>query len=139
MEGMPIAGMRTTMLICIAASVAMIQVNLLLPTAGRPAGSFVMNDLMRLPLGNLTGWVAILRRDNIVTEVTTAATLWLATVVGLCFGGAQNDLGIAATAPGVALWPLAWIERERSAIISIELDENARSEGDIRQQIAAAS
>ena len=84
-------------------------------------------------------WAAILRRGNIVTEVTTAATLWLATVVGLCFGGAQNDLGIAATALGVALWPLAWIERERSAIISIELDENARSEGDIRQQIAAAT
>jgi putative Mg2+ transporter-C (MgtC) family protein len=85
------AGMRTTSLVCIAASVAMIQVNLLLPTAGRPAGSFVMNDLMRLPLGILTGvgfigGGAILRRGNIVTGVTTAATLWLATVVGLCFG-----------------------------------------------------
>lgn len=31
------AGMRTTVLVCLAASVAMIQVNLLLPTAGRPA------------------------------------------------------------------------------------------------------
>lgn len=40
---------------CIAASVAMIQVNLLLPTAGRSADLFVMNDLMRLPLGILTG------------------------------------------------------------------------------------
>jgi hypothetical protein len=42
----------------------------------------------------------------------------------------------------VALWPLAWVEhalkREHSAVISIELDENARSESDIRQQIAAA-
>jgi putative Mg2+ transporter-C (MgtC) family protein len=142
------AGMRTTMLVCIAASVAMIQVNLLLPTAGRPTGSFVMNDLMRLPLGILTGvgfigGGAILRRGNIVTGVTTAATLWLATVVGLCFGGGQNALGIAATVLGlVALWPLEWIERalkrEHSAVISIELDENAPSEGDIRQQIAAA-
>jgi putative Mg2+ transporter-C (MgtC) family protein len=142
------AGMRTTLLVCIAASVAMIQVNLLLPTAGRPAGSFVMNDLMRLPLGILTGvgfigGGAILRRGNIVTGVTTAATLWLATVVGLCFGGGQNELGIAATVLGlVALWPLAWIEhafkREHSAVISIELDENARSDGDIRQQIPAA-
>src|SRR6185437_296703 len=49
------AGMRTTLLVCLAASVAMIEVNLLLPTAGRPPGSFVMNDLMRLPLGILTG------------------------------------------------------------------------------------
>ena len=29
------AGMRTTLLVCLAASVAMIQVNILLPTAGR--------------------------------------------------------------------------------------------------------
>jgi putative Mg2+ transporter-C (MgtC) family protein len=74
------AGMRTTLLVCLAASVAMIQVNLLLPTAGRPSDSFVMNDLMRLPLGILTGvgfigGGAILRRDNIVVGVTTAATL----------------------------------------------------------------
>jgi putative Mg2+ transporter-C (MgtC) family protein len=49
------AGMRTTLLVCLAASVAMIQVNLLLPTAGRHSDSFIMNDLMRLPLGILTG------------------------------------------------------------------------------------
>jgi putative Mg2+ transporter-C (MgtC) family protein len=131
------AGLRTTLLVCIAASVAMIQVNLLLPTAGRPSGSFVMNDLMRLPLGILTGvgfigGGAILRRGNIVTGVTTAATLWLATVVGLCFGGGQNELGLAATALGLfALWPLAWIEhalkREHSAVISIEFDQNVET------------
>jgi putative Mg2+ transporter-C (MgtC) family protein len=45
------AGMRTNVLVCLAASAAMLQVNLLLPMAGRPFDSFVMNDLMRLPLG----------------------------------------------------------------------------------------
>jgi putative Mg2+ transporter-C (MgtC) family protein len=49
------ASTRTTLLVCLAASVAMIQVNILLPTDGRPSNSFVMNDLMRLPLGILTG------------------------------------------------------------------------------------
>ncbi len=49
------AGMRTTLLVCLAACVAMLQVNFLLPTAGRSPNSFVMNDLMRLPLGILTG------------------------------------------------------------------------------------
>jgi putative Mg2+ transporter-C (MgtC) family protein len=92
------AGMRTTLLVCLAASVAMIQVNLLLPTAGRPSDSFVMNDLMRLPLGILTGigfigGGAILRRDNIVIGITTAATLWLVTVVGLCLGGGAIGIG----------------------------------------------
>jgi putative Mg2+ transporter-C (MgtC) family protein len=103
------AGLRTSMLVSVAAAVAMIQVNLLLPMAGRPAGSFVMNDLMRLPLGILTGvgfigGGAILRRDDLVVGVTTAATLWLATVAGLCIGGGQIGLGVAATVIGIIAW-----------------------------------
>jgi putative Mg2+ transporter-C (MgtC) family protein len=91
---------------CLAASLAMIQVNLLLPLAGRGTDSFVMNDLMRLPLGILTGvgfigGGAILRRDDIVVGLTTAATLWLATVVGPCLGGGQLSLRAAATALGL--------------------------------------
>ncbi len=88
------AGLRTTVLVCMAGSVAMLQMNYLLPLAGRSADSFVTNDLMRLPLGILTGvgfigGGAILRRGNLVVGVTTAATLWYVTVVGLCFGGGQ--------------------------------------------------
>jgi putative Mg2+ transporter-C (MgtC) family protein len=49
------AGLRTTILVCLAASVSMIQVNLLLATAGRSPNSFIMLDLLRLPLGVLTG------------------------------------------------------------------------------------
>jgi hypothetical protein len=48
-------GLRTTLLVRLAASVAMIKVNLLLPTAGRAFDSFVMNDLMRFPLGMRIG------------------------------------------------------------------------------------
>ena len=110
------AGMRTTVLVCLAASVAMIQVNLLLPMAGRGPTSFVMNDLMRLPLGILTGvgfigGGVILRRDNIVVGVTTAATLWLVTVIGLCIGGGQIALGLAGTMLALgALWALRALE-----------------------------
>jgi putative Mg2+ transporter-C (MgtC) family protein len=97
------AGLRTSILVCLAACVAMIQVNLLLPLAGRPPNSFVMNDLMRLPLGILSGMGfigagAIVRRDNLIAGVTTAATLWLLTVIGLCFGGGQVGLGWAGAA-----------------------------------------
>ncbi len=88
------AGIRTAILVCLAACLAMLQVNLLLPLAGRPPDSFVMNDLMRLPLGILSGMGfigagAIVRRDNFVVGVTTAATMWYLTVLGLCFGGGQ--------------------------------------------------
>ena len=106
------AGFRTTILVGLAASVAMIQANLLLPLTGKTPASFAVMDLMRLPLGILTGvgfigGGAILRRGDLLTGVTTAATLWLVTVIGLCFGGGQLMLGIAATALGLlTLWTL---------------------------------
>jgi putative Mg2+ transporter-C (MgtC) family protein len=102
------AGIRTAILVCLAACLAMLQVNLLLPLAGRPPDSFVMNDLMRLPLGILSGMGfigagAIVRRDNFVVGVTTAATMWYLTVLGLCFGGGQILLGAAGAALGIVV------------------------------------
>jgi putative Mg2+ transporter-C (MgtC) family protein len=142
------AGLRTTLLVCLAASFAMIQVNLLMPTAGRPPDSFVMNDLMRLPLGILTGVGfigagAIIRRDNIVVGVTTAATLWYVTVIGLCLGGGQIELGVAATVVGfLALWLLSWIEsrlrRESRASLCVEFEGTSLSDSQIRRMLEAA-
>jgi putative Mg2+ transporter-C (MgtC) family protein len=141
------AGLRTTVLVCLAASVAMIQMNLLLPTAGRTADSFIMNDLMRLPLGILTGvgfigGGVILRRDDIVVGVTTAATLWCVTVIGLCIGGGQVELGIIVTAVAVAaLWVLQWIEarlrRERRASLRVKLRGTELNEDALRQTLRA--
>jgi putative Mg2+ transporter-C (MgtC) family protein len=100
------AGLRTSILVCMAACIAMLQVNLLLPLAGRAANSFVMNDLMRLPLGILSGMGfigggAIVRRDNFVVGVTTAATMWFLTVIGLCVGGGQVAVGMVGAAIGL--------------------------------------
>jgi putative Mg2+ transporter-C (MgtC) family protein len=142
------AGMRTMVLVCLAASVAMLQVNILLPTAGRATDSFVMTDPMRLPLGILTGVGfigagAIMRRGSLVIGVTTAATLWLGTVIGLCLGGGQIPLGVAATVLGLfSLWVLKWVEtvlpRERHARIAIEADATGPGEADVRREIARA-
>lgn len=116
------AGLRTTLLVCLAASIAMILVNVWLPTAGKPPTSFITLDLMRLPLGILSGMGfigagAIVRRGNIVEGVTTAATLWYATVIGLCLGGGQLALGLAALALGaVILWCLKWVEQHHLGI-----------------------
>jgi putative Mg2+ transporter-C (MgtC) family protein len=49
------AGLRTTLLVALAASLAMIQTNWLLNSNGKPANSFVVMDIMRLPLGILSG------------------------------------------------------------------------------------
>jgi putative Mg2+ transporter-C (MgtC) family protein len=102
------AGLRTTMLVALAACLAMLQANVLLSLSGKTAGSFVNLDVMRLPLGILSGMGfigagAIVRRDNLVLGVTTAATLWFITVVGLCFGGGQYPLGISGSLLGLGI------------------------------------
>jgi len=142
------AGLRTTLLVCLAAAVAMLQVNALLPLAGRGSDSFVMNDLMRLPLGILTGVGfigagAILRRREVVTGVTTAATLWYVTVIGLCFGGGQIELGWLATALGcIVLWSLHWVQRfmvmQVRARLALTLDDSGPADADIRRSLRDA-
>lgn len=111
------AGLRTNLLVCLAACIAMIQANLLLGAAGKSSSSFIVLDLMRLPLGILSGMGfigagAILRKGDRVAGITTAATLWFVTVMGLCFGGGQ--LGLGAASLGLALfvlWILKWVEQ----------------------------
>lgn len=123
------AGLRTTILVGLAASVAMILANLLLPLEGKTPQSFAVMDVMRLPLGILTGMGfigggAILKRGDLVSGVTTAATLWLVTVIGLCFGGGEIALGLAATGLGVLIiWAMkaldARIPRRQRAILTV--------------------
>lgn len=96
------AGMRTVMLVMLAATLAMLQVNLLLPLRGKASDSFNVLDLMRLPLGILSGIGfigagAIIKKESGAIGVTTAATIWFATVLGLLFGGGQIILASAST------------------------------------------
>jgi putative Mg2+ transporter-C (MgtC) family protein len=140
------AGFRTTILVGLAASVAMIQTNILLPLAGKTPESFAVMDLMRLPLGILTGvgfigGGAILRKGDLVTGVTTAATLWVMTVIGLCLGGGQLALGIATTALAViTLWILKWVDvtipREHRAVMVIVADNGWSPMADLPALVA---
>jgi putative Mg2+ transporter-C (MgtC) family protein len=141
------AGLRTSILVCLAACLAMVQVNLLLPLAGRSANSFVMNDLMRLPLGILSGMGfigagAIVRRDNLVVGVTTAATLWFLTVIGLCFGSGLTGLGIVGAALGaLVLTGLKVLEdrmkQDRQATLLIVTAFSGPGEDEIRSVLQA--
>lgn len=111
------AGLRTTLLVTLAASISMIQMNLLIETNGKPHDSYAVMDLMRLPLGILTGVGfigagAIVRKGEMVLGITTAATMWFATVVGLCLGGGQVVLGSTATIIGfLVLWAFRFAEQ----------------------------
>lgn len=119
------AGFRTTVLVGLAACLAMIQANILLTTVGKTDASFSVMDTLRLPLGVLTGvgfigGGAILKRGEMVSGVTTAATLWIITAIGLCIGGGQIWVGFSgAIIALIVLSPLKvvdnWLPRKRKA------------------------
>ena len=142
------AGLRTTLLVALAASVAMIQMNLLMPTNGKPPNSYAVMDLMRLPLGILTGVGfigagAIVRKNDLVVGLTTAATLWFATVVGLCLGGGQLILGSVSTVLGFAvLWGLRFfesrIELYQRGQLTIVTEGSNLSASDLRERLEKA-
>ena len=140
------AGLRTTLLVGLAAAIAMIQVNLLLSMTGKASDSFITTDPMRLPLGILSGMGfigggAILRRGDMVQGVTTAATLWIMTVIGLCFGGGQLLLGSVGTVLTLAaLWGLkwgeAWLPQDQQGTLSVTLEADDPSAAAIADRLA---
>jgi putative Mg2+ transporter-C (MgtC) family protein len=142
------AGLRTTLLVTIAASIAMIQMNLLISTNGKPPDSYAVMDLMRLPLGILTGVGfigagAIVRKGDLIVGLTTAATLWFATVVGLCLGGGQVVLGSVSTVIGlIVLRGLTTAERHiekyQGAELRLTVDNGTLSAGELRAQLETA-
>jgi putative Mg2+ transporter-C (MgtC) family protein len=131
------AGLRTTILVCLAASVSMSEANLLLGTRGKPEDSFAVLDLARFPLGILSGIGfigagAIIRRDNLVQGVTTAATLWFVTMVGLCIGGGQIGIGVVSTLLGYGVLSLLKklearlpVDRQATVELTVEADSGA--------------
>jgi putative Mg2+ transporter-C (MgtC) family protein len=142
------AGLRTTLLVTLAAAISMIQVNLLLGTEGKRPASFSSMDPMRLPLGVLTGMGfigagAIIRKGNRISGVTTAATLWIATILGLCFGAGHHGVGILALATTlVILLVLKRLElslpQEQRGTLTVGTASSGPSDHEIRQVIEAA-
>lgn len=143
------AGTRTSMLVCLAATLAMLQVNLLLPLVGKAPDSFVVMDLMRLPLGILSGIGfigagVIVKRGADITGVTTAASMWIVTVLGLLFGGGNIYLGVTGSVVVVIiLWLLKYLERsfsrEHRGCLRLSFSENAPSESNLRHRLEAAN
>jgi putative Mg2+ transporter-C (MgtC) family protein len=103
------AGLRTTLLVCLAASISMIQADLLLGTAGRSPDSDVVT-LFSILCGCRSAFspVSALSVPARFSAVfTKAATLCFVTVIGLCFGSGHIGLGAGGTALGLIVLPRA--------------------------------
>jgi len=140
------AGLRTTMLTCVAAAIAMVVSECLFAetSIATPGGNW-RPDPARLGAGILTGIGflgagTILRHGSMITGVTTAATLWIVTVLGLAFGSGLYWLGLLGT--GIAMVtllglpelekhiPVDWFSR-----LSVTMELDALSEEQLRERL----
>ncbi len=74
--------------------------------------------------------------------MTTAATLWFVTVMGLCFGGGQIGLGVAMMGVGLlVLWNLKWFEdslqQDRRAFLLLLSGPGGPTETELRRELVA--
>src|SRR5947207_2222290 len=140
------AGLRTNILACVASAMAMIISQVLfLDSAGINPPISWRPDPARLGAGILTGIGflgagTIMRHSSFVRGVTTAATLWFVTVLGLAFGSGQFALGFMGT--GIALGTLFVLPRFEKHIqtdwystLTIALSLEALAEEELRKRI----
>ena len=142
------AGLRTTTLVCVSACLAMVLSALMLHDVGAASSDVLRVDVMRLPLGVLTGIGfsgagAIVRRDDAVVGVATAATLWFMTIVGLVIGAGELLLGAAVALAGLLiLWVLEWadlsIRRRFRATLRISAESKRLPEAELRNLLGDA-
>ncbi len=138
------AGLRTTILVCVAACIAMIISASLLNQATSD-GAPNRPDPARLAAGVLSGMGflgagSIIRNGNRVQGVTTAATLWFVTMLGLAFGAGLFVLGGAGVLIALMiLFVLPPLERRVKndwyATLTIRARMDAPSDEAFRQQI----
>lgn len=136
------AGLRTTILACVASALAMILSEILFVQSSGPNWK---PDPARLAAGILTGigflgGGTILRHDNAIRGVTTAATLWFVTVLGLIFGSGEFLLGFLGLAIAlVTLLALTIFEKhipsDRYAKLAVTMRLDSMSDADLRQEI----
>ena len=144
------AGFRTTILVCLSACVAMILSQALYLEALNQAvsGTVSRPDPARLAAGVLSGMgflgagVIIRQSNHVVRGVTTAATLWFATVIGLSIGAGCLGLGMAATVLAVVvLYLLPWVEtcilNDWYADLTVSFDSRMASMESIQEALEA--
>jgi putative Mg2+ transporter-C (MgtC) family protein len=141
------AGLKTTILACVASCLAMILSENFYREAS-VAANILRPDRARLAAGILTGIGflgagAIIRQGTLVRGVTTAAVLWFITILGLAFGSGNLLLGTVGTCIAMfALFAMPHMEqrikKDFYASVTVTLGLNGISDEDVKARITEA-
>jgi len=139
------AGLRTTMLTCMASCLAMLLSHYFAVEYASPQDGPWRPDPGRLAAGILTGIGflgagTIVRQNGQVRGLTTAAVLWYATMLGLIFGSGYHALGLLGLLFALfALFLLPHLEEHiastQYAVVSITMGFGGEVETSMRRHI----
>jgi putative Mg2+ transporter-C (MgtC) family protein len=140
------AGMRTTMLVCVSSAVVMMLSQHLFFESSQGLASW-RPDPARLAAGVLAGMGflgagVIMRQDQAIHGVTTAAVLWFSAILGMAFGSGTFGLGFAGFGVvAIALFVLPSFEssipRDRYAVLSVACSAKGPSQAGIVDAVHA--
>ncbi len=139
------AGLRTTILACVAAALAMMIPENLFAYHPRLTAAEIRLDPSRIGAGVLTGIGflgagTILRHERFVRGVTSAATLWFVTVLGLALGsGLYAMAGIGFVVALVTLYVLPVlaqrVESDFYSTLTVTAELDALAEAELRRRV----
>jgi putative Mg2+ transporter-C (MgtC) family protein len=139
------AGLKTTILACVASCLAMILSENFYRESFHQATGMLRPDRARLAAGILTGIGflgagAIIRQGTLVRGVTTAAVLWFITILGLAFGSGYLLIGGMGTCIAIfALFALPHMEqhvkKDSYATVTVMLGLDGVSDESIRKRL----
>ena len=139
------AGLKTTILACVASCLAMILSEDFYRESLNQGAGMMRPDRARLAAGILTGIGflgagAIIRQGTLVRGVTTAAVLWFITILGLAFGSGHIVIGILGTCIAIfALYALPHLEqhvkKDMYATVTVVLGLNGINDAELRKRL----
>jgi putative Mg2+ transporter-C (MgtC) family protein len=141
------AGLKTTILACVASCLAMILSEDFYRESFVQGSGMLRPDRARLAAGILTGIGflgagAIIRQGTLVRGVTTAAVLWYITILGLAFG--SGHLIIGGMGAGIAMFALfalpyveQYVKKDSYAGVTVTLGIDGVTDEDVRKRLEA--
>lgn len=113
------AGVRTHMLVCLSAAIAIQASQGVLAAMSNSAGATLVYDPNRLAAGIVTGIgflgaATVIRSGDIVRGITTGACVWAVAVLGIVIGQERYGLAIAGAGSMLAVligfnWIFRWV------------------------------
>jgi putative Mg2+ transporter-C (MgtC) family protein len=139
------AGLRTTLLTCVAGAAAMILAENLFddPVSGQAKHDAISRVIQGIVTGiGFLGSGAIVREKGQISGLTTAAVLWTVTVLGLAFGAGHYAAGATGVVITVCVltalrYAERFLPRDRFGHLAVTIHMSGATDAELRDRLVS--